>query len=505
MTPVHLAVAVVAVAGLVLRLWLTTQPLGALDADMAVLGLMTRWVLDGNLAVFHWGQAYGGAQETYVAALFALLNGGDVTTLVLQMTTIVLSGVATVFLWLLGREVVGRNAALLAACLFWIWPGPFVWWSIKIGSNYWFALSAALAFAWLVARERNHETTAASVAIIGITFGLAWWANPQTVYVLVPVVLFFRRLLWERRRWLGHVVAGAVVGAAPWITFNLMYGFPSLEAPPPIAENEGPLAGLQKLVTVYLPTIVGTRLPFSYEWIGGWPATTLAAATVIGLAVAAVGARRPPILPLLGVAMFLVLFPFSPGVHYVLQPRYAIWGMPWFVLVIAAGAFAFRMRRRPALVAMLVGAAALTSTAQLVRMNDDAHTYYPTPDVPAPPISNLVALLDHQGITLAYGDYWLSYNVIFETEERIIVAPRYTDRNRTYSALVAASASPPGHVFVETSRHYQRFIEYCRVAGLECTTVEYGGYALVKPNRLVTGPEAAAALTGPRTGTPSPE
>jgi len=51
-----------AAVGTALRVWAALLPQGALDADEAVIGLMTRGILRGTLPVFFPGQGYGGTQ-----------------------------------------------------------------------------------------------------------------------------------------------------------------------------------------------------------------------------------------------------------------------------------------------------------------------------------------------------------------------------------------------------------------------------------------------------------
>ena len=54
-------------AGIALRVWALLLPQGALDADEAVVGLMTHKILHGTLPVFFPGQGYGGTQESFLA------------------------------------------------------------------------------------------------------------------------------------------------------------------------------------------------------------------------------------------------------------------------------------------------------------------------------------------------------------------------------------------------------------------------------------------------------
>ena len=65
--------ALVAGVGIALREWTYRATMGIPNADEAVVGLMARHVLDGELTAFYWGQAYGGSQEALLTApVFAI-------------------------------------------------------------------------------------------------------------------------------------------------------------------------------------------------------------------------------------------------------------------------------------------------------------------------------------------------------------------------------------------------------------------------------------------------
>ena len=61
-------IALVGLLGIALRIWTYRSTLGIPNADEAVVGLMARHVLDGELTTFYWGQAYGGSQEVLLTA-----------------------------------------------------------------------------------------------------------------------------------------------------------------------------------------------------------------------------------------------------------------------------------------------------------------------------------------------------------------------------------------------------------------------------------------------------
>src|SRR5690242_5063395 len=56
-------VLIAGVAGTAMRVWVYRSSLGIPDSDEAVVGLMARHFSGGELAVYFWGQAYGGSQE----------------------------------------------------------------------------------------------------------------------------------------------------------------------------------------------------------------------------------------------------------------------------------------------------------------------------------------------------------------------------------------------------------------------------------------------------------
>ena len=57
-----------AAAGIGFRVWALLLPQGGLDADEAVVGLLTHGILHGTLPAFFPGQGYGGTQEEFLAA-----------------------------------------------------------------------------------------------------------------------------------------------------------------------------------------------------------------------------------------------------------------------------------------------------------------------------------------------------------------------------------------------------------------------------------------------------
>ncbi|HXO39950.1 MAG TPA: hypothetical protein VN999_00765, partial [Thermoanaerobaculia bacterium] len=66
---------------------------------------------------------------------------------------------------------------------------------------------------------------------LGVSLGSGWWASAQTLVCSGPALAWLawrRPWLAARRRFWSLAALGAVLGALPWIAFNLRYSFPSL-------------------------------------------------------------------------------------------------------------------------------------------------------------------------------------------------------------------------------------------------------------------------------------
>src|SRR5947207_12016949 len=81
-TPTTVGVALVVLAGVVLRWFIITHSLGVLDADEATTGLVARHFLhNGEHPVFYWSSNYGGTIEAATTALAFIPFGASVAVL----------------------------------------------------------------------------------------------------------------------------------------------------------------------------------------------------------------------------------------------------------------------------------------------------------------------------------------------------------------------------------------------------------------------------------------
>ncbi len=453
---------------------------------------MALHVFDGRLSAFFWGQGYGGVLEILLAgALFEVFGAGWV---VLRLVPTVLTAVAAVLVWRVGRRTIGEPAASIAAVVFWVFPAYLVWKSIRAHGFYASGLVLALLTLLLVLRlaERRSRVDA---ALLGLTLGVAWWQTTQIVAVAIPALLWLtwrRRAVW-RDAW--AAVPLALAGAVPWIVSNIRHEWWSLDidarSPPYLTRLRGGINGT-------LPMAVDLRIPFSSEWLAG---KLLTGAVYVGLVV--VGAVVAWRLRRTNVSLLAVIVVLYPPLYAVSEytwlndePRYLVLLIPVLVLLLCVPVTT--MRRSAA---ALVLATALTA-ASFVRL--DADVYRATADGHFVPreFAPLVDSLDGLGIRRAFGHYWITYRLTFETGERIIAADAdtatlaerrpgavlpqlpYETRWPSYAGEVAI-VEAPAWIFGDGSSRDRRWRRLFEKAGYERLVV--GGFAIYHRGRASVG------------------
>ena len=470
----RLAMGAVLALGLGLRVAVLATPMGMLDSDEAVVGLMGRHILQGEFPVFFWGQFYGGSQEAMLAASgFALLGS---STLVLKLVPLLLDAVATALVWRLGLRTVGPRRAMAAAALFWIWPATFVWWSTKERGFYWICMVAGLAMLLFAMRLAERPDRRREWIWLGLSAGVGWWASPQVGFFLLPACLFLVIRAPRALRWAPLGVAAALVGAAPWLVFNLTHSWASFDVPPYLRRGSY-LEHLGIFFSRGLPMALGLRVPYTEAWVMPVVAEAIYAAVVVALLVAVGRRRRGLGLVLLVVAAFPFLHALSPGSQSVGEGRYYLYLAPALALVLVSV-----VTSRP-VAAGLVGAWLSVTSFGLVALVTASVQRAPDVPIPASMTSLISTLHDHQA-RYVLADYWIAYRLSFESGEKVIATSTTTMRYQPYDSVVRASARP-AWVFVEGSRteiHFRRALIRLKV---RYERVRRGGFVLYFPARRI--------------------
>lgn len=438
------AVAVGILGGLALRVWILTSPLGALDADEAIVGLMARDDLDGIFTVFYWGQAYGGSQEALLTAVPFALFGQSV--IALKLVPVALYAVAALLVWRVGRRTVGEPAASIGGALAWVWPGFHVWWSTKERGFYGIALVSTLLVVLFALRLRERDSRL-DATVLGLALGQAWWATPLALVVVIPTLVWLVCVRKTAVRLAGVAGAGFLVGALPWLVHNVRNGFTFLDVQAFVTGETSFWSRLADLFGTVVPTWLGLRIPFSPSWLLGRP-LGLAAVAILLIGFVYLAVRRPPGLGLL--LLIAIPFPFvyaASTFGYLKEPRYLTLLAPVAALLLARA-----LARRPVYAVAGLAVAAAMSTVALVKMERWGLYRDRAPDIVVPEdLSPAVALLDRHGVRRLRANYFLAYPIAFASNGRVIVSTTYTQRNARWERLVAMTAKPPW-LFMRGSR-----------------------------------------------------
>jgi Dolichyl-phosphate-mannose-protein mannosyltransferase len=436
-----------ALTGLVLRVWAYRSVSGTPNADEAVVGLMARHAVDGEFTTFYWGQAYGGTQEVLLTVPVFLLAGSS--WFALRLVPIVLSVVAALLVWRVGRRTIGEPAAAVAGCLFWIWP-PFNISVLTHQQGFYATNILYCALLLLLALRVVERPDRVRVGLFGLVTGLAFWQTPQIVPLAAGVIAW---TVWRQPRCLRYLhvaVPLALLGALPWLYWNIEHGWESLAQP----EYGDKLRSLRLLASPVLPMITGLRVPFSAELLLPPAALTYVVyVAVIGLFIlGAVRAKNKDASILYAVtALFPIVYALSPKTSLALStPRFIVVLTPLLALLLAQIATTYL---RAIAVLALAGA---ISVVTLNRMEDwfrgtprqttheeglgPRHTVQWVPRDLGP----LVSTLERLDLNHVYADYWLAYRLTFDTRERVIAAENALEALTFEGGQAIPSTPEPG-------------------------------------------------------------
>jgi 4-amino-4-deoxy-L-arabinose transferase-like glycosyltransferase len=481
--PFQLGVAALLVLGLGLRLAVISSPLGEIDGDEAVVGLMARHIAFlGERPVFYWGQPYLGSLEAFSAApVFRLF---DSSTFALKLVPTAYSLGLVGLSAILARRLFGTGAALATAAYLALPPSMWAVWSTKARGGY--AELLFLGEALLLATLALARSPSRRLALLwGILAGLAFWTHLLAVVYLVPALVF---VVLSRRRLpvptISLAVVGTLVGMAPLVIENLADGFLTVAAllqPPDLPLD--PLAQLLRFFRVGVPVLLGLGQPTTSQTLfdQDWPQRPAGHLIVAVLAVALVAgalltylpsvrrlmlcgaqpAAEPALLVLLAVAVPPVVALTRFG-FFVSEPRYAL---PLYGAVpLLAGAL-WRVRWRSARWTV-IGLVLAFNVWSLVSTDPRLWRPEDTPDSTAASRAELVQFLVSGDRHQMYTDYWIGYPIMFETRETVLAYVISGGFNRYVPPADNVQRTPnPAWVFEPDMDTEQAFLEQLAAVG----------------------------------------
>lgn len=475
------------VAAAVFRAYLLSRYYVVPDADQSILGLMARHVTHGERPVFYWGQPYTGSAEAYLTgALFALFGQSDA---LLHLAPLAASLAFVALTMTLAWRLYGVGVAALCGCYLVFAPALLIDWSMWAGSGYLeaMALGAAALLLALPGRPSGRTHTWLRLPAAWFLLGVAIWVQPIAGYYVLAVLASlagpFLAVVRAPDRWPAGAalavlcLAALAAGAAPLLQFNLAHGGATLDFLTKRTTHLDTLTTLSRALLWAGPVLIGLAPPTTDRayfarflldhWIlYGVSLFALLAALARGLLLwravwsrlrtllSRVPARDVGLVVLLG-AVLIGFLTSSWGAEQWSgsQPRYLLPVYTALPLIVRA-LLPLRPSGRHWAAAAL---AAVALCAGTVYVNATA---FPRED-----LGPLAGTLRSHGITALYGDYWLVYPVIYESEEYLSGAAVNDDlskgRNRYSPYLRAAAASRNYAWVVQTGSARQRSVLAC--------------------------------------------
>ncbi|HYG62186.1 MAG TPA: glycosyltransferase [Thermoanaerobaculia bacterium] len=239
------------------------------DADAILSGLCAFKILRGDLPVF-FSAARIGAIECYLAAGAFLVTGPSRAAL--MAVALAFGLVFLVASYLFARALLGRRIACLAL-LFLILPSPSVLFWTYVLNGYPAMMASCAVILWLAVRLGRKPIPAPgegrrTAFLLGLAAGVGLWHSIQTLGVTAPAGLWllgYRRGLLRDRRLVALAVAGAVLGTAPLIAYNIKHPLGSLRGNYAARPPDGGLRALAEngtyIVTYNVPELLASVNP----------------------------------------------------------------------------------------------------------------------------------------------------------------------------------------------------------------------------------------------------
>ncbi len=474
------------VLGFGYRLAVIGSPLGELDADEAVVGLMARHIAFlGDRPVFYYNQQYLGSLEAFTAAPLFLLFGSS--SLLLKLVPTAYSLGFLVLTALTARRLFGDGPALIAGAYLALPPVFWAVWSTKARGGYaeLVFLGAAVTLATLWFAERSRPWWGG--LLLGLLAGLAFWTHLLAVVYLIPCGIYL--LARRRARWSPAEVAlaavGAVIGMWPMLVYNVAGSFPTIAAllkPPDLPFD--PVSQFFRFFRIGIPVLLGLGQPttstdlFDHDWLHRPAGNPLVAGLALLGLFAAVGWHLPAVRRLFvrradpdvqrstGPALLVMLALVIPPViavtrfgFFVSEPRYAL---PLYSAIPLVAYALWRLPavgRAAAVVALLAfNVYSLTSTdIRLWRPED-------SPNSTAASRAELTRFLEAHGYRDVYTDYWIAYPLMFESRGEIdayavvngfnrYIPPAYNVQQARNPVWVYVPGTEPERLFLEQLAH----------------------------------------------------
>ncbi len=445
----------------------------SLSADEGVVGLMSIDILSGRAPTVYWyGQQYMGTLENILAAPFVRLFG--TTAFAVRIPSVAASALCVYLLYRSLAGHISRRAGVFVALLLIFSPAFFHDITFRARGGYGVTLPLAAGMVCLVLSRRTKE--AGGAFLFGLLAGLAFWTNPQTLEVSLPlaVVVF----LSTGAKPLAVCAVGAALGVCP-VFVNYLSSGVFMRTPPIQAQSAmSVLAALPRRAVSVMGGAEGT--PFAFKAAAGIGVSLfLCGGTAVYLFARRKGGGSTALdallaTPALGAVVLAVQgSPWAPQRYFYLI---------YFALAVVAGV-GWAAIKRPWPAALLLSAAILVGGSTIVFHHvrgPFGEEYLSSREYAA--VMDLLKVRDVQAVVTDYGvDYALMY--LTDLEVKALPVPLGGSWSTRYPRALEARQSgrfavvlydQPAHERLKDHMKPQSFEEFLRVTGREAVTSRIG-------------------------------
>ncbi len=464
------------------------------DSDGAIIGLMAKHILKGEVPLFFYGQGYMGTLEAFFAAPFFLLFGAS--PFVLMHAIFFLSIIFILLTYILAGEMFGKRAALFAALYVAIPPAALRAFYKTAKGGYIetliFGTLILLLTYRFVYRNLSRSQKRRTLIVLGFVSGIAWWTDLLIIYYILTSAVFLflkdKKFFLKSGFWL--LVIFFLIGSAPFWVYNFTHGFWSFKMGR-VCDVAPRLEHLSSIFTRKIPALLEVRPIYCSKelvilgkilgvlyillFIGVIIRRRKGLKNLFKLSIEGTGGIEMLFVFLVLVVAICNVTRYGPGAVL----RYVIPLYSFFPLVIAYS-LAVLWKRSKVFAAVILSFIMLIHLTTIVK----AYSLHRNPEFLTgcgfPDNKPVIDFMKENEISAGYASYSHAPRITFESNEEIIVAEPHRARYPKY-AVIADSVNNPAYIFWGNElRNFgmKDFREYVKAAGGDCKKKKIGRFSV---------------------------
>jgi hypothetical protein len=410
--------AVIAIVGLGIRIWLIGRSSAEMNSDEYFTGLQAMAILEGDRPIIYRGIGYTAVVDSYLLAPFYWFADAPVT--LLKLFNAPWWALTTIFSALTARRSISHTGIelnrlhVVVGSLIWITPGALMIVSTRSYEAYGLLLLGIAITQYFAIR--SIETAGADRRwsyALGASAGFTFFLHPMTLTAFVPmlIVTTLRGRREVRTYWI-PVTIGVVITNLGFLAWNIKNNWLSLAVPPP---NDSYTERLPRIFTGLIPRAIGL-MDTHGDWTLGTFSVVLYVVILASAGVGIVTMLRHGWQGAVIAIPALLVWPMLAGLSstwFVADGRYAIVGFTQLVIVTVFGLHEIARRLQSLTERDIIGrtAAALPAAFAVVWIVAGGIFWLranagPAVDDPNARMRAVTELLKSENVNYAAGNYW---------------------------------------------------------------------------------------------------